>query len=66
MFCGEECMESEIEGRADDGIKEGRIIGSMHICIDCLEELREALGINDLEQHIGEVEYEIYDKTAGP
>ncbi|MDK2891984.1 hypothetical protein [Methanohalophilus sp.] len=63
MFCGEDCMEFEIEGGVEEDVKEGIIVGNSHICVDCLEELRDALKINKLEQYVGDVEYEIYEET---
>lgn len=66
MFCDEECMEYEIEGGTEGDVKEGKIVGKSHICVDCLDELKEILGINELEQYVGEVEYEVYEEAASP
>ena len=57
-------MEYEIEGGAKE-IKKGIIVGNSHICVDCLEELKEALKLTKLEQYIGDVECEIYEESTG-
>ncbi|MBP2030947.1 hypothetical protein J2755_001895 [Methanohalophilus levihalophilus] len=56
-------MEYEIEGGVEESVKEGIIIGNSHVCVDCLEELRDALKITKLEHSISDVEYEIYEET---
>ena len=45
IFCGEECIFDE-----DDEGCVGVIIGNQVICTGCLSELKEALGINELEE----------------
>lgn len=47
IFCGEECIFDE----GDEGCV-GVIIGNQVICTGCLSELKEALGINELEEEL--------------
>ena len=61
IFCGKVCRERDIEGGYEENIPEGRIIGHTHICIDCLQELKDILEIENMEKEIAELECEILD-----
>ncbi|MHC1576428.1 MAG: hypothetical protein ACXQTE_03645 [Methanosarcinaceae archaeon] len=62
VFCGKRCSEYDIEGGDEEEIAEGRIIGTTHICMDCVTELKEILGIYNLDKEVAEVEYELFEE----
>lgn len=52
IFCGLNCYDPEVideKNQEDQVICEGKIIGNRCICVDCLYQLRRALGIEDIE-----------------
>ncbi|OBZ35566.1 MULTISPECIES: hypothetical protein [Methanohalophilus] len=63
IFCGKECMDYEIEGGSEKDAESGKIIGKVHVCLDCIEELRDVLGVTSLERDVSSVEYEILEET---
>ncbi|WP_462272211.1 hypothetical protein [Methanohalophilus sp.] len=63
IFCGKECMDYDIEGGSEKDAEPGKIIGKVHVCLDCIEELRDVLGINSLEREVSSVEYEIVEEN---
>ncbi len=63
IFCGKKCVEPEIEGNYKENVCEGRILGNSHICMECLAELKDLLGMEELEKRIAELEYELYEQS---
>lgn len=48
IFCGDTCIDDE-----DEEGTMGRYVGKQMICMGCLENLKEALGINELKEELG-------------
>ena len=63
IFCGKACREAGVEGDYGSSIPEGRIIGHSHVCMDCIIELKEILGLEDIEKKVAETEYEMFEES---
>jgi len=63
IFCGKACREAGVEGDYGNDMPEGRMIGHSHVCMDCIIELKEILGLEDIEKKVAETEYEMFEES---